>query len=140
MGEKKKRFLSILLAFIMIGTMIPVQVYAQKTGTEVKKFNNIVLFVQFAEITPEDPGTNFMNTVPESYANTTYQKDALSFWSNDSSTPKTLKNYLNAVSYGQFEVNNVLPQYDAATGVITPYVVDPSLQTNEIGLIQACMG
>ena len=83
-----------------------------------KAMANVVLFVDFADT---DHSEHTDNLVGECFLDD-YATTIKLFDGNDS-VNTGMKQYLDTISYGQFELVNIFPQYNSASGTITPFTV-----------------
>lgn len=67
----------------------------------VRKIANLIVFV------------DFQDTVHENANCYTKDPQIQELFDGDEKNPKSLKQYIKAISYGQMEVENVIPQYNA---------------------------
>ncbi|MEA4923265.1 MAG: hypothetical protein VB031_07840 [Eubacteriaceae bacterium] len=111
----------ISLAIVLAG-IFPDTVLGQTVTKETENFANVIIFIQYEEYTNTDASSNFMNRKSKSTGET-YTQKALDIWSDDSTSSKSLNNYMDAISYGRFSVHDYMPQYNTKTGKISPYVI-----------------
>ena len=100
---------SILIALVMAFTVffvMPDNAKAVTTGASTQHFANVVIFVYFNDMDSGD--------VKEKIASN--GKTILNYY--DGEQGQSFKNYMNTISYGQFEVHNYFPQVN--NGVIEP--------------------
>lgn len=103
---KLKRFLSVLLTAIIFCTCFPVSSAAKISDSGVKKVANIVLFGYFSDTTADEASAFFTENSDE------IMKIL------DGSHGRSFKNYIDSISYGKMQIENIFPQYSG--GVITP--------------------
>ncbi len=92
--------------------MIAPQMAARQAGSRADKFANVVVFVTF-----KDKNTGFMQEEAKYGNGTTNQDLARKYYSDFNTEKQSLSGYLNAISYGQFQVECYLPQ-DNGTNII----------------------
>ena len=92
--KRKLFFVCLLVVSLFTGNLMHANA---KSSQRVKEnFANVVLFAYFSDDSAgKDYFTNNRTTIMNYY---------------DGSSQRSVKNYLNAVSYGQFEVHNIFPQ------------------------------
>ena len=101
--NKIKRGLALLLTMILLCTALPISAQAKTTGNKTVNKANIVLFGYFADDT---------QTAANAYFDQ-YAGELVGYI--DGSFGRSLKNYLNSISYGQLQMKNTIPQYDGTT-------------------------
>ena len=101
--NKIKRGLALLLTMILLCTALPISAQAKTTGNKTVNKANIVLFGYFADDT---------QTAADAYFDQ-YAGELVGYI--DGSFGRSLKNYLNSISYGQLQMKNTIPQYDGTT-------------------------
>ena len=101
--NKIKRGLTLLLTMILLCTALPISAQAKTTGNKTVNKANIVLFGYFADDT---------QTAADAYFDQ-YAGELVGYI--DGSFGRSLKNYLNSISYGQLQIKNTIPQYDGTT-------------------------
>lgn len=77
-------------------------------------FSNLIVFVNFSDTTHEHPEEYFgecWNADPD----TTFR-----YFNGSVEQPRGMRQYLYNISYGQFRVENIFPQYDSVNDRITP--------------------
>ena len=102
---KKIRFMAGLLAAALGLSGISVPVRAEEP---VRQIANLIVFVDFQDTVHADERCYTANPQIEE------------LFGVDESYPKSLKQYIKAISYGQMEVENVIPQYDSGDHKVTP--------------------
>ncbi len=102
---KKIRFMAGLLAAALGLSGISVPVRAEEP---VRQIANLIVFVDFQDTVHADERCYTANPQMEE------------LFGVDESYPKSLKQYIKAISYGQMEVENVIPQYDSGDHKVTP--------------------
>lgn len=105
-----KRIPALLLGVILLFAGIPAGRISAQAADTTQQLNNIVLFAQF----PDADTDNFMAD----------KTDTAIAICNDTSTPRSLTSYIDAISYGKLHVNSYFPQL--SDGVIQPYVLQNS--------------
>lgn len=73
-------------------------------------FKNVVVFVQFNK----DENYNFV---------TGKENEIYDYWDNPTNG-KSLSSYLNTISYGQFKVDNIFPQYENKNRIYKAYTIE----------------
>ena len=114
---KVRKIISIAILTIIIMNiaivLIPennVQATDTKIGTQ--KIANIVVFIEFQDTDHTTHNTKcFINN-----ESTTFQ-----YFNGEDGYEKALKTYLNKISYGQLDVQNIFPQYNETTKKIITY-------------------
>ncbi len=101
--NKIKRGLALLLTMILLCTALPISAQAKTTGNKAVHKVNIVLFGYFADDT---------QTAADAYFDQ-YAGELVGYI--DGSFGRSLKNYLSTISYGQLQMENIIPQYDGTT-------------------------
>ena len=101
--NKIKRGLALLLTMILLCTALPISAQAKTAGNKTVNKANIVLFGYFADDT---------QTAADAYFDQ-YAGELVGYI--DGSFGRSLKNYLNSISYGQLQMKNTIPQYDGTT-------------------------
>lgn len=88
--------------------------YQGKAVNDTGNTANVVVFVEFADTVHD-------HLTPERC----YLKDPklIELFQGDASNPRAMKKYLQNISYGQLEVANIFPQYDAVTKKIDSYAL-----------------
>lgn len=121
---KMKRFLSVILAVCLLVSALP-GLYSEAAAVPggVQEFANVVVFVQFVPLSKK----NFVQG---------RENEIMEMW-NGSSAASSFAGYLNAISYGRFQVHNIFPQYDPAGKTFTPYVVPDAPGDNDVTVIQS---
>lgn len=103
-----------LLAAILVVPLTLTQItFPSKAEEPVSEIANLIVFV------------DFQDTVHKEQCYTGDPQIQKLFDGNEKN-PKSLKQYIRAISYGQMEVENVIPQYDSANNKVTPYQVSMS--------------
>ena len=105
-----KRIPALLLGVILLFAGIPAGSISAQAADTTQQLNNIVLFAQF----PDADTDNFMAD----------KTDTAIAICNDTSTPRSLTSYIDAISYGKLHVTSYFPQL--ADGVIQPYILQNS--------------
>lgn len=106
-----------LLAAILVVPLTLTQItFPSKAEEPVREIANLIVFV------------DFQDTVHKEQCCTGDPQIQKLFDGNEKN-PKSLKQYIRAISYGQMEVENVIPQYDSANNKVNPYQV--SMSSNE---------
>lgn len=102
---KKIRFMAGLLAAALGLSGISVPVRAEEP---VRQIANLIVFV------------DFQDTVHENKECYTVNPQIEELFGVDESDPKSLKQYIKAISYEQMEVENVIPQYNREGNQVVP--------------------
>ena len=105
-----KRIPALLLGMILLFAGIPAGSISAHAADTTQQLNNIVLFAQF----PDADTDNFMAD----------KTDTAIAICNDTSTPRSLTSYIDAISYGKLHVTSYFPQL--SDGVIQPYILQNS--------------
>ena len=105
-----KRIPALLLGVILLFAGIPAGSISAQAADTTQQLNNIVLFAQF----PDADTDNFMAD----------KTDTAIAICNDTSTPRSLTSYIDAISYGKLHVTSYFPQL--SDGVIQPYILQNS--------------
>lgn len=79
-----------------------------------QSFENVVVFVYFSGVDEASDKSYFENS--------TNAQNIINMF--DGSHGRSMTNYLNTISYGQFKLKNVYPQYDAQSKTIKPYKIN----------------
>ncbi|WP_302933042.1 dockerin type I domain-containing protein [Ruminococcus callidus] len=108
--HKHKRIPALLLGVILLFAGIPAGSISAHAADTTQQLNNIVLFAQFSDADTD----NFMAD----------KTDTAIAICNDTSTPRSLTSYIDAISYGKLHVTSYFPQL--ADGVIQPYILQNS--------------
>ena len=95
---KKMLFLCISFLFLFITSDIPVQ--AKSTSGEIREFANVVLFAHFSGDNAEKDAAYF--------ADRDNRDKIINLYNGESK--RSVTNYLNSISYGNFKLHNVFPQ------------------------------
>ena len=120
MKKKTKTAVCLLIFALLSGSLLPpVCTSAASRKEEVREFANLVVFVQFEPLTAK----NFVKDKGE---------EIFKLW-EDPGYGTSLSSYLTEISYGQFQVHNIFPQYDGVS--FTPYVVPPESASDEYSLV-----
>ncbi len=119
MTHKTPKIIAYFLTLIMVIT----QVFSANLGSittqaATTRMANVVLFVDFADTDHSEHGDNLIGECYLENPATTIEL----FDGNDS-VNTGMKQYLDTISYGQLELVNIFPQYDAVSNTITPYTV-----------------
>ena len=105
-------------------------VKAESTKINTQKIANLILFVEFQDTNHAQHNTKcFINN-----ESTTFQ-----YFNGEGGYEKGLKTYVNKISYGQLEVENIFPQYNGTTKKIISYKANKNreyYQTNINELIE----
>lgn len=123
------RTAALLLCIIMV---LPSALPVRAESGNAEHFANLVVFVHFQG----DGGENYMNEPKQGSGNRTPAQDSFEYWSNESKSIKSLSNYLKAVSYDQFRVQDYLPQRDESTGAVSVYELSAEAKSNEYLLVK----
>lgn len=114
--------ISILTIIIMNIAIILIpenNVKAESTKINTQKTANIILFIEFQDTNHAQHNTKcFINN-----ESTTFQ-----YFNGEDGYEKGLKTYINKISYGQLDVENIFPQYNETTKKITPYKASQNRQ------------
>ena len=94
--HKHKRIPALLLGIILLFAGIPAGSISAQAADTTQQLNNIVLFAQF----PDADTDNFMAD----------KTDTAIAICNDTSTPRSLTSYIDAISYGKLHVTSYFPQ------------------------------
>ena len=113
--------ITIILAGILMAIIFMPQSKIQafndsKNNAEQSNFANIVVFVNFADTTHEHTKSYFGKCFLE-------DPKITEMFDGNSSYPRALKQYLYNISYGQFNLKNIFPQYDEQNNKIIPYTL-----------------
>ena len=96
---KKVSAVVICFLYILMMTISPIQA---KTNNNTKQnFANVVIFAYF-----NDDTSNY-------FADEANVKTIMEYY--EGTSKRSFKNYMNEISYGQFEVHNIFPQYNGTT-------------------------
>ena len=111
-------FLSVLLVLTSVSIAPATQVSdtVQTQSVSTRKYANIVVFVDFKDTTHEHEKTELGKCYKEDPKITEY-------FEGDEEHPRALKQYVSNISYGQLNVQNIIPQYDSENNKIEPYVL-----------------
>lgn len=101
--KKIRRSLCLLLAVFLLCTALPLQAQAKTAHKPTVRKANIVLFGYFSDDTQAAADSYFAQYAPELVGYI------------DGSYGRALKNYLRSISYGQLQMENIMPQYDGTT-------------------------
>ena len=99
-----------MLSAVLCLAGVPFGGISAQAADSVQQVNNIVLFAQFASADTD----NFMAD----------KTDTAIAICNDTSTPRSLTSYIDAISYGKLHVTSYFPQL--SDGVIQPYILQNS--------------
>lgn len=114
--------ISILTIIIMNIAIILIpenNVKAESTKINTQKTANIILFIEFQDTNHAQHNTKcFINN-----ESTTFQ-----YFNGEDGYEKGLKTYINKISYGQLDVENIFPQYNETTKKIIPYKANQNRQ------------
>lgn len=127
---KIKKIIAISILTIMIMNMAIIlmpynNVQATDTKSSTQKMANIIVFVDFQDTDHTTHNTKcFINN-----ENTTFQ-----YFNGAEGYEKGLKTYINKISYGQLDVENIFPQYNETTQKITPYKANKNKQYYETNI------
>lgn len=114
-----KRPLSCLLALILIvGLFSGIPAPAQAADAT-RTVANVIVFVNFADTDHNHISYNWGHC----FQDPAYTQETFDLFNGDAAHPTGMKQYLSTISYGQLDVDNIFPQYDAATNTITPYTL-----------------
>ena len=102
---KKIRWLAAALLVPLTLTQIT---FLAKAENSVRKIANLIVFVDFQDTVHEN--ANCYTNDPQIQA----------LFDGDENNPKSLKQYIKAISYGQIDVENVIPQYNQETDQVVP--------------------
>ena len=117
-----KRIASAFLSVMLVLTSVSIAPAAQVSDTvqtqsvSTRKYANIVVFVDFKDTTHEHEKTELGKCYKEDPKITEY-------FEGDEEHPRALKQYVSNISYGQLNVQNIIPQYDSENNKIEPYVL-----------------
>ena len=117
-----KRIASTFLSVMLVLTSVSIAPAAQVSDTvhtqsvSTRKYANIVVFVDFKDTTHEHEKTELGKCYKEDPKITEY-------FEGDEEHPRALKQYVSNISYGQLNVQNIIPQYDSENNKIEPYVL-----------------
>ena len=117
-----KRIASAFLSVMLVLTSVSIAPAAQVSDTvqtqsvSTRKYANIVVFVDFKDTTHEHEKTELGKCYKEDPKITEY-------FEGDEEHPRALKQYVSNISYGQLNVQNIIPQYDSKNNKIEPYVL-----------------
>ena len=103
-----KRIASAFLSVMLVLTSVSIAPAAQVSDT--------VVFVDFKDTTHEHEKTELGKCYKEDPKITEY-------FEGDEEHPRALKQYVSNISYGQLNVQNIIPQYDSENNKIEPYVL-----------------
>ena len=107
-----KKTISVVLAVIIFVSVMHINAFAKTQNNPTQKVANIILFGYFQDDTQEGANDFFA------------QKTADIIRIFDGSNGRSFKNYIDSISYGQLQIDNVLPQYDGNT--IVPVMIPVS--------------
>ena len=101
--------ISRLLAAVLLVPLTLTQItFPSKAEESVRKIANLIVFV------------DFQDTVHENKECYTVNPQIEELFGVDESDPKSLKQYIKAISYEQMEVENVIPQYNREGNQVVP--------------------
>jgi M6 family metalloprotease-like protein len=104
---------TIIIITIMLNTLISLILnntsLATENSVQVSKFANVILFVDFEDTNHDSHGTSCFSA---SLDNTSGTSKIFQYFNGDNEYERGLKPYLKNISYGQFEVQNIFPQYN----------------------------
>lgn len=123
------RTAALLLCIILV---LPSALPVRAESGNAEYFANLVVFVHFQG----DGGENYMNEPKQGSGYRTPAQDSFEYWSNASKSIKSLPNYLKAVSYDQFRVQDYLPQREESTGSVSVYELSAQARSNEVLLVK----
>lgn len=101
-------FLGVVLCLLPVGTAVASGNHNSRAGG-VRDFANVVLFAYFQDSSKPD----YFNQPSSKDGNMTSAQKIMEYY--DGSSGRSFTNYMSAISYGQFKVHNVFPQYDKNT-------------------------
>ena len=101
---KKIRLLAAVLLVPLTLTQIT---FPAKAESSVRKIANLIVFVDFQDTAHKE----------QCY---TGDPQIQALFDGDENNPKSLKQYIKAISYGQMEVENVIPQYNRGGNQVVP--------------------
>ena len=98
----------LLAAALLVPLTLTQITFPSKAEESVRKIANLIVFVDFQDTAHDNEKC--------------YAKDPQiqELFDGDETNPKSLKQYIRAISYGQMEVENVIPQYDSGDHKVTP--------------------
>ena len=102
-----KRISAMVLCSFLILTTIVSPIQAKSSNKQTQHFANVVIFAYFHDDTTNE------------FADQANIKKIMEHF--DGTSKRSFKNYMSEISYGQFEVHNVFPQYDGTT--LQPYEI-----------------
>lgn len=102
---KKKKYIAGILAIVIL---LNFNIFPVKAEESVRKIANLIVFV------------DFQDTVHENANCYTKDPQIQELFDGDEKNPKSLKQYIKAISYGQMEVENVIPQYNREGNQVVP--------------------
>ena len=102
---KKIRLLAAALLVPLTLTQIT---FPAKAESSARKIANLIVFVDFQDTVHEN--ANCYTKYPQIQA----------LFDGDENDPKSLKQYIKTISYGQIDVENVIPQYNQETDHVVP--------------------
>lgn len=118
----KKRLLSIAISVSLIfGSMLSAPMQAS-AATAKRTIANVIIFVEFSDTKYDTSGKHAgheASSYGQCFMDNNSAAYAKSLFDGDASHPIALKQYLNTISYGQLQVENVFPQISGDK--ITPY-------------------
>lgn len=115
MGKKLFLFFTIVVMALGIIELNSVDTVSAATRNKTpQNYGNVVVFVYFSgseEISDKEYFKNSINA-----------QNIINMF--DGSHGRSMTNYLDTISYGQFKLKNVYPQYDAQSKTIKPYKIN----------------
>lgn len=117
---KRRRMLAAFLCVALLITAIPLRASAAGQQKDVTTRANVVLFAYFSDETD----TDWFNKISEDgYTdNNTKGMTNVQRYINyyNGSQNRSFSTYMSKISGGTYAVKNIFPQYDEATGKVTP--------------------
>lgn len=119
----------LLVAVLLVPLTLTQITFPTKAESSVRHMANLVVFVEFNDTTHNhvnDDGSSLQT-------GTCYRQDPQIEKLFDGGS-QSLKQYLKTISYGQLEVENLIPQYDSTQNKVTPCVLEMSTAEYANGL------
>ena len=101
---KKKKYIAGILAIVIL---LNFNIFPVKAEESVRKIANLIVFVDFQDTVHKE----------QCY---TGDPQIQALFDGDETNPRSLKQYIKAISYGQMEVENVIPQYNREGNQVVP--------------------
>ena len=101
---KKKKYIAGILAIVIL---LNFNIFPVKAEESVRKIANLIVFVDFQDTVHKEQCYTGDPQIQE-------------LFDGDEKNPRSLKQYIKAISYGQMEVENVIPQYNREGNQVVP--------------------